>query len=300
MQFEKDGYLVIEKFYSDAEVKEMRAQAQKLLDEFDITSHPRTQFSTESQTKTVDKYFLDSSDNVSFFLEEKAVDADGNLTVPTARAVNKIGHALHKFDPVFKKMSEKEELKQLVMDLKFKDPILLQSMLIFKQPYVGGVVMPHQDSTFLYTEPKSAIGFWFPLEAATEENGCLWFIPGSHNYPLVRRLVRNPEYFEPDSNLKTPKQNCAPGTTAVSIRFETDATEEKYNDDLFVKAEVPAGAAVLIHGSVVHKSNANKSGKSRFAYAFHCIEGDESVEYSKENWLQMPAGVQFTHLLKVN
>lgn len=40
--------------------------------------------------------------------------------------------------------------------------------------------MPHQDSTFLYTEPLSATGFWFALEDCTNENGCLWFVPGSH------------------------------------------------------------------------------------------------------------------------
>lgn len=41
-------------------------------------------------------------------------------------------------------------------------------------------VRPHQDSTFLYTEPPTCIGLWMPLEDATEENGCLWFVPGSH------------------------------------------------------------------------------------------------------------------------
>lgn len=42
------------------------------------------------------------------------------------------------------------------------------------------LVTPHQDSTFLYTEPPSTIGFWFPLVDVGLRNGCLWFIPGSH------------------------------------------------------------------------------------------------------------------------
>jgi len=29
----------------------------------------------------------------------------------------------------------------------------------------------NQDSTFLYTEPMSCIGFWLALEEATRENG---------------------------------------------------------------------------------------------------------------------------------
>ena len=42
-------------------------------------------------------------------------------------------------------------------------------------------VSPHQDASFLYTEPLGRVlGVWIALEDATLENGCLWFIPGSH------------------------------------------------------------------------------------------------------------------------
>ena len=41
-------------------------------------------------------------------------------------------------------------------------------------------VGPHQDSTFLYTEPMKLLGMWIPLEDVTEENGYLSYIPGSH------------------------------------------------------------------------------------------------------------------------
>lgn len=43
------------------------------------------------------------------------------------------------------------------------------------------LVTPHQDATFLYTEPLGQVmGVWIALEDATLDNGCLWFIPGSH------------------------------------------------------------------------------------------------------------------------
>lgn len=41
-------------------------------------------------------------------------------------------------------------------------------------------VVAHQDATFLHTEPARVVGVWIALEDATEENGCLYFIPGSH------------------------------------------------------------------------------------------------------------------------
>lgn len=44
-----------------------------------------------------------------------------------------------------------------------------------------------------------------------------------------------------------------------------------------------SGCLVLIHGTVLHQSFANKSDKSRHAYTFHIVE-QENTEYSKENW----------------
>ena len=38
------------------------------------------------------RYFMESGDKIRFFLEEGAVAADGKLTVPIERAINKIGH----------------------------------------------------------------------------------------------------------------------------------------------------------------------------------------------------------------
>ena len=70
-------------------------------------------------------------------------------------------------------------------------------MYIFKQANVGSEVTPHQDSTFLHTSPKQTVlgerckldlkvvilsGMWIALEDATEDNGWLWSVPGSHKW----------------------------------------------------------------------------------------------------------------------
>lgn len=59
-------------------------------------------------------------------------------------------------------------------------PSLLALIQICKQPSIGGAVPIHNDSTFLYTDPPSAVGLWFALEDCTSTNGCLSFLPGSH------------------------------------------------------------------------------------------------------------------------
>lgn len=50
----------------------------------------------------------------------------------------------------------------------------------FQQPGIGGEVVPHQDNSFLYTDPPTCTGLWLALEDATVTNGCLWAIPRSH------------------------------------------------------------------------------------------------------------------------
>lgn len=51
--------------------------------------------------------------------------------------------------------------------------------------------------------------------------------------------------------------------------------------------EVKAGALVLIHGNLLHKSEKNLSQKGRIIYTFHIIEGREG-KYDRRNWLQPP------------
>lgn len=62
--------------------------------------------------------------------------------------------------------------------------------------YIYFAVIPHQDATFLYTEPVTTVGFWIALEDATLQNGCLRFASGSHQSGVHRRFKRN---SDPDS-----------------------------------------------------------------------------------------------------
>jgi phytanoyl-CoA hydroxylase len=167
----------------------------------------------------------------------------------------------------------------IAKDLGYRDPRLLQSMVICKQPEIGGAVPPHQDSTFLYTDRPSAVGFWIALEDATVENGCLSFAPGSHRRaPIKERFVR--------------KENGS-GTTFEAVEGEHQWPSNFEHDKDTVKeeyklGEVMAGTLVLIHGNILHKSEKNLSQKGRIIYTFHLIEGEE--KYDEKNWLQIPEG----------
>ena len=237
-----------------------------------------TKFSNgENSPHVGDDYFLESGDKVRFFFEEGAFSASGELTKPKERAINKIGHYLHELSPPFREATFSPLHKEIGKTLGFRDPRVPQSMVICKQPEIGGAVRPHQDSTFLYTDPPSAVGFWIALEDATAENGCLSFAKSSHRRkPLKTRFVREEEGgtgFQEVEGRKWP----------VGIEMDEEIEEEAYE-----LGEVKAGTLVLIHGNLLHKSEKNLSGKSRFIYTFHVIEGDSGYAYDDKNWLQPP------------
>jgi hypothetical protein len=57
---------------------------------------------------------------------------------------------------------------------------------ILKPAGVGAATPWHQDEA--YWDPAfqyQNASIWMPLQDATVENGCLWFMPGSHEWPVV-------------------------------------------------------------------------------------------------------------------
>jgi len=262
-QYEDNGFLLLTDFVDPGECDRLRARALELVRDFDPTGVVSI-FSTREQNRLTDEYFLESSDKIRFFFEEDAFLSDGTLKQAKQRSINKIGHALHDLDPVFSQFSRTPEIKQLISQIGIDEPLLLQSMYIFKQPNIGGEVTCHQDSTFLYTEPARIVGLWFALEDATLENGCLWVIPGGHDFGLKSRWLR---------------------TAEGGMRFDT-FDPAPWPEDRLIPLEVSKGSLIVLDGLLPHKSLANRSCKSRQAYTLHVISA--SSHYPSDNWLQRP------------
>lgn len=237
-----------------------------------------------------DDYFLTSGDKVRFFFETDAFTDEPDpltgraaLLKPKQQAVNKIGHSLHTLSAPFKAVSLTERNAAVARDLGFVDPRVLQSMLICKQPSIGGAVPSHRDSEFLYTDPPSAVGWWFALQDAGVGNGTLGFWKGSHTGAkgggITRRFVRKVD----------GKGTEFVGNEGPSLPrgMDEETKGEPAEEDLEI-VDVKAGSLVLIHGNVLHKSEKNTSSRSRYAYTFHVIEGAEGWEYDGRNWLQPP------------
>lgn len=331
--FDTNGFIKVDQMLNaNDEVEALRNQMESLAEQWDPTSGIDS-FGTDRQANASrGDYFLESASKVHFFAEETALLAvedggDENNNTKELKpefqkdkmaALNKAGHAMHIIPGAFQDYAKSDKIRDLVLDLGWTDPVVPQSMYIFKQKKIGGVVTSHQDSTFLHTTPRqSCLGLWLALHDATLENGCLWIRPESHWEATRRQFKRNPLHFGEDAiharsndgtgDLSAPKfvmeesssQEQAGG--GERIVWDGSVPEGGYKalfDAGFVPVECKAGDLLVFNGELDHLSLPNFSDQPRHTFQLHLVEGDKAgVVWSKSNWLQYPSDVPFMRLL---
>ncbi|WP_108126036.1 phytanoyl-CoA dioxygenase family protein [Saccharospirillum mangrovi] len=259
--FDRDGYVLLPQQLSAADRAALIDRAYELIESAEID--PNVRFSTVDREHLNNDFFLGSAEKVRCFFEEKAFNDAGELAQPRAQSINKIGHALHDLDEVYREVAQRSVFGDIARDLGQQQPSLYQTMVIFKQPRIGGEVVWHQDASFFYTEPSSVLTYWFALEDATLENGCLWLDPGGQTGPLRER------YHCDGKEMWMVPLDATPWPT-----------------DSGTPMPVKAGDLLVFHGHLPHYSAANRSARSRLALTFHVVDG--ALPYAPENWLQRP------------
>lgn len=261
--YQQQGYIVLNELFSLAQVEQLKSAAIAIVDNFDPTS-TRSVFSTKNDEKTSrDDYFLSSGDKIRCFFEEEAFSRDGELQQSKHLSINKIGHALHSLNPVFEAFCQSSLIASLAEDLGVVEPEIRQSMYIFKQPKIGGVIRWHQDATYFFTAPQSVVTFWFAIEDATVQNGCLQVDKQGANFPLKEQFKR----FKDDTTELKRLENI-----------------EWPDNERALPLEVKAGSLVAFNGALPHFSEANRSDKSRHAFTLHITSA--KAQYNKHNWLR--------------
>lgn len=263
-RFDRDGFVVVPDAMPIDACDALARRADQLVAETAPTGG-LTVFTTDDQSRTSDEYFLSSGDQIRPFFEPEALDADGNLQIPLARAVNKLGHAMHDIDPIFDGFSRSEPLRTIAQSLGVEGHVLVQSMFIFKHPHIGGEVTCHTDDTFLWTEPRSCIGFWVAIDDATVDNGALRAIPGGHRLPVRKRFRR---VGDGDGD----------GTTFDIFDAQPYPTDEA------VSLPAAKGTVIALDGRLPHLSDANRTDRGRRAFTVHAIDPD--AHYPADNWLR--------------
>jgi len=265
-RFRDEGFLVLPGFVDDERCLDLRRRAMELAEAVAPRDGKGTVFTADGTSRHgADEYFLSSGEAIRGFFEKDAFEDDGRLRDAPHRCLNKLGHAMHDLDPAFDAFSRTPRLAAIAEDIGMQDPRLLQSMYLFKQPRIGGEVACHTDHTYLWTEPRSVVGFWFAIDDATTENGCLWALPGGHRMPVKSRSRLNEA-----------------GTATVMDVLDP----EPYPTTGLVPLEARRGTLVLLDGALPHLSGPNRSDRPRHAYTIHAIDG--TARYLPDNWLRRP------------
>ncbi|KAF7493795.1 Phytanoyl-CoA dioxygenase domain-containing protein 1 -like protein [Sarcoptes scabiei] len=300
-KFDRDGYVLIEDIFPLEWIDRLRKEIDTILEHYDCSKACEAIFDPQCKDSRALEYFFQANDKVSCFLEKDAWDSEQKcLKVPRKFSVNFIGNALHRCNETFREFTFQECFQSLAKSLGLIDPLVILSSIIMKNPREDSVVPPHQNATFLYSTPEPrTVDFWIPLEDATENNGCLQFIPGSHRtHPLQTRWVRSK-----DLNGQTKMEYI--GISTPDSLVVIDPKQLKM---------VPAkkGSCIVFSDLLVHCSGPNGTNQSRPAYIFNVFDQGREVEqidgkdnkiikqrerqWDPLNWMQPTDQFAFQHL----
>lgn len=162
----------------------------------------------------------------------------------------------HRQDNTFLVAMKKPALKEIISTLVGGEAAGLQSEFFYCKPGTRGFSL-HQDNFYVEAKPGVFASAWCALTDTYEEKGGLIVYPGTHKEgDLPVRKISLP----PDSS-QDPNANN-----------EETVVPEKYKA---MNAVVPKGAALFIHGHLVHASNPNKTNEWRYVLLNTYIKSGE-------------------------
>jgi ectoine hydroxylase-related dioxygenase (phytanoyl-CoA dioxygenase family) len=135
--------------------------------------------------------------------------------------------------------------------------------LFYKPANHGGVVAWHQDySYWTRTKPIAHLTCWFTLDDATTENGCMYYVPGSHNWGLLDK----PELAGDMDGIQS---------------YLSEAQKAQFKP---IPIELKKGFGTFHHPLLVHGSYENKSNRPRRAIVIN-VFADGVISDSNEELL---------------
>jgi phytanoyl-CoA hydroxylase len=210
-------------------------------------------------------YFRSTARTIGLFWE-RGTEPDALAPEECEQAINRLGHGLHVVDATFRRAAQHPKVADGLEALNGPGINIVQSMIIYKQPRVGGEFGFHQDAAYLHSEPNTLISAWMALDEVTEENSPLVVIPGSHRLPLnhVSEMSEDGSFHDRALSDVRPDMSAA------------------------VAVPAPRGSVIFFHGCLYHGSAANESPRPRRAYAVHYARA--ASRWSPFNWIDGAPG----------
>ena len=223
-QFHEQGFLIVEDLLTPEEVAAVRVRAEEIARP-DSPEQARVLRQVEPAVARGEK----AADDYEFSLRKMA------------------GLALSR-DAVFEAHARRPRIVEIVTALLGPNLTLYQDQLFMKPPRVGSRQPYHQDQPagFEIDPPQHMVSCWTALDDSTEENGCLWYLPGSHKLGALTREER--------------------------VEYEARAQRGELGDA--VPLVVRAGGCGFHHGWLLHASGINLSDKRRRGYATHYVRSE--------------------------
>ena len=128
------------------------------------------------------------------------------------------------------------------------------------KPPGGQAKPPHQDQSYFRVQPSNdLVTAWIALDGATDTNGCMCYVPGSHAHGVFD-IASDPD--RPVHHLPDTKDLDLPDP---------------------VSCPVPAGSVIFHHGCTLHHSATNHTDTWRKALILHYATSDAYSEREKLN-----------------
>lgn len=232
-QYERDGYIVARGLFSPAEIAEIRDA-----------------FMNQAAAGCVENLFE---------LNARLAETDPLARYPRVMQPHRypdleVGRVAMKYlcDP---------RVAQWITTITGVPHLVAQSMFYFKPPTARGQAL-HQDNFYLQVKPGTCMAAWTAVDPATQENGGLMVVPGTHKID-----VRCPT--QADHDVSFTSEYVAPPDGAQPVPVDLDA-----------------GDVLFFNGSVIHGSSPNNS-KTMFRRSFICHYAPATLSESSHWYLPL-------------
>jgi len=137
-----------------------------------------------------------------------------------------------------------------VEDVIGPDILVYTSTWFIKEPETAAIAAWHQDATYFGLRPHVHVTAWLALTDATAANGCMEFLPGSHQRGQLAHRA---------------------GAVAQSVNRAGQTVIEEIDDRPAVPGALRAGECSLHHTLCLHRSQPNRSAGRRIGLAISYV-----------------------------
>ncbi len=213
-RFQQDGFLVVDGFLDERRVAAVESGIARAC----------------AASGVIDR------DRGGFNLEKTGTDPFDSASAPRRPGMmRKIQGAVFEV-PELREVFTGEPMLDCMEDLMGPELYYHSSKVFFKGARGGSPKPWHQDAAYWQNYLPRQITVWIAIHDATEENGCVWAIPGSHGLGLIPH-----------------------------VQAELQVPESRIDLTRAIPVPVRRGGLLIFHSLVLHMSRRNTSDRDRWA-----------------------------------